>query len=184
MLIGCDIDGTVYPWSEAVNLALVEQFGIDDPGPHESWNYLRDRLDKEQWYWIWSREGAEAVFGRTEMMYPGAERTINALAREHEVHFVTHRNPYRLTSVTGAYLAHHFRNYRGVHVLDNSTSKHTLAQWDVFIDDKAEIAEEFSETEALMLVPARPWNVGVHGIRFEDWDEVPEAIAAYASTPA
>lgn len=188
MRIGIDVDGTVYRWADAVNKALAEQFGITGLGEHTSWDYLRDKLTREQWRWVWSSDAAERVFGQLDMAYPQAVDVVNALANVHEVHFVTHRNPYRTSDVTGAWLRHHFRNYRGVHVMANSCAKWELGRWDVFIDDKPETVAGFlAHSDALTLMPARPWNGGERMRSagrfhtFEQWDEVAWLIAEAAA---
>lgn len=181
MLIGIDIDGTLYQWTVAANDALIEKFGIDDPGEHATWNHLYDRLTPEQWAWLWSDLAAESVFGREDLIWPGSRGVVNALALKYEVHFVTHRNPHNLAGVTGDWLATHFVDYRGVHVVDSEVEKHTIADWDVFIDDKIETVEAFASAlpNCLTLMPFRPWNEGcASGVGFTEWWEVLDLVAA------
>lgn len=179
MRIGIDVDGTLYRWTTSVNAAVEERFGVaglDDP--HPRWDYLREVLTPEQWRWVWSRDAAEAVFGRRDMAYPGSRRAVNSICAEHEVHFVTHRNPRVLTGVTGQWLASRYFGYAGVHVLYHSVSKVGLADWDVFVDDKAETIAEFENAGVRILIPDRPWNVGCGSgrERFDDWRDVPRLI--------
>lgn len=186
MKIGIDVDGCIYPWITAVNDAVAERYGIEGLTDHPYWMYLKDQLTNEQWEWVWSSEGAEPVFGRMDLIYDEAAEAINALCNEHEVHFVTHRHPRRLTEITGRWLNKYFRNYAGVHTLHNICKKHTLGQWDVFIDDKPSTVLEFLNcTDATVLVPDRPWNaIDVHCApstsynRFSNWNEVPYLVEA------
>lgn len=181
MLIGLDIDGCIYPWTLAANEAVAERYGLEGLTEHTHWDYLKDRLDDEGWKWLWSPDAASEVFGRMDMIYEGAQEVIQALCDEHEVHFVTHRNPARCGALTAIYLAHYFKGYKGVHILDNSVSKVGVLKFDVFIDDKHETICEFQGAwdgvAPLILAPARPWNVDSTCHRFESWDEVPGLIA-------
>jgi len=183
MLIGIDIDGTLYDWTKAVNQAVVAQFGIPDPGPHTSWDYLKDLLGgDDRWAWIWSNEAAPYVFGAEGMLYDGCQRVVNDLCREHDVHFCTHRNPAKTGAVTARWLNGHFQGYRGLHVLDNGVSKSDVMDWDVFIDDKTETIAEFMENTVVdVLVPTRDWNAGYKHRnlkRFDRWADVPQILEA------
>ena len=160
----------------------MSRYGIDDPGEHTHWDHLEEFVTKEQFSWLWKSKAAEMVFGRLDLIYPGAANVVNALCNEHEVHFVTHRNPYAVAGVTGRWLNYHFRNYTGVHVLNNRCKKWELGKWDVFIDDKVETVEGFVEhTRALVLMPDRPWNQETKVYRpdvvFKHWVYLPARIA-------
>lgn len=160
--IGIDIDGCVYPWTRAANEALMARFGIEDPGEHEHWDYLEEIVGPGKFSWLWTSEAADMVFGRLDLIFPGACDVVNALAEEHEVHFVTHRNPYRTAEVTGRWLKFWFRNYAGVHTLTNKSPKHLLGKWDVFIDDKPSTVINFvDKTDSLVLMPERLYNSSV-----------------------
>ena len=178
MRIGVDIDGTLYPWTLAVNAAVTERFGVEGLTEHTHWNYLKDMLTPEQWAWVWSKDAAETVFGQ-DSVFDGCIDAVNELTKEHEVHFVTHRNPLYTGAVTARWIAERFSNYAGIHVLSSSVSKTKLGEWDVFIDDKPDTIEEFlNETNSVVFIPDRPWNRDVQGaIRFTDWSAVVHALA-------
>lgn len=167
MRIGIDIDGVLYPWTDAANAALVERFGIEDPGPHLGWDWLKEQITGEQWRWLWTPEGQEASFDRIHSTFPDVVEAFGAiLASGHECHFVTHRDPVLTSGWTADFLAHHFRGYRwaGLHVLGNSYPKHSLMEWDVFIDDKPETVKDFLlYTRAQVFSPVRPWNGELEG---------------------
>jgi 5'(3')-deoxyribonucleotidase len=175
MRIGLDVDGCLYPWTKAVNQALLEKFGIKDLIDHPSWDYLHDTINSEQWRWIWSEEAAPYVFLRLDLIYEGAANVVNSLCHNHEVHFVTHRNPRILTAITGAWLSEYFRNYCGVHVLDNSIAKTTIYNWDLFIDDKPQTISEFNEADIRIEFPTRPWNSELLG-GFNSWEELLDRV--------
>lgn len=163
MRVGIDIDGVLFPWDEAANEALMERFGIPDPGPHRYWNWLEDRVTPEQWAWLWSAEGQDVVFSQVARVYASAVSSFNAILKNpaNRVHFVTHRDPRRTALWTAEFLQHHFGGHpwAGLHVLQNAVPKHTLAEWDVFIDDKVEtVLAMLEHTRAQVFVPARPWN--------------------------
>ena len=179
MKIGIDIDGTIYPWTRAANEAVMQEFGIADPGPHTQWDHLKLLLPDDQFRWIWSYEAANAVFGRLDLIEPHAARVINDLARRHEVHFVTHRNPHKTAVATAAWVSLHFEGYRGLHVLDNSVKKYTVLDFDVFVDDKPETVDEFvALTNTWTLMPQRDWNVHYQDADavFTDWQYVPDML--------
>lgn len=136
------------------------KFGIDDPGEHQHWDYLENLVGRKKFSWLWTSDAAEMVFGRLDLIYPGAVDAVTALKRENEIHFVTHRNPRRTSEVTGRWLNYWFEDYNGVHVLNNRCKKWELGEWDVFIDDKPSTVLGFlKNTDALMLMPERAWNV-------------------------
>lgn len=172
MIIGCDVDGCVFPFTLAVNQALEEEFGIEGLVDHPHWDYLQTVITPEQWRWVWTaEEAASLVFGRMDLIYEGAADAVNALCKDHEVHFVTHRHPKRLTSITGEWLSQHFTGYSGVFTLDNSIAKHTLYDWDLFIDDKPQTIAEFQEANMRIQFPTRPWNSEILG-GFDSWEEL------------
>ena len=162
MRVGIDIDGVLYPFNELANAALVERFGIPDPGPWTYWNYLKDVVTREQWSWLWSAQGQDVVFGHVEAVYPGVVEAFSSILKSgHEVHFVTHRDPRRTALHTAAFLTFWFGSHpwAGVHVIQRGMAKHRLAEWDVFVDDKAETCEEMLfRTRAQVFAPVRPWN--------------------------
>lgn len=163
MLIGIDIDGVLYPWDECARDALVVKFGIERPGPSLDWDYLKNNIDPAHWRWLWTEEGQNLCFGRVPRAYPGVVEAVNSILRsgEHEVHFVTHRDPRRTAGHTAAFLQYHFGGHpwAGVHVLQASYPKRRLARWDVFIDDKPETVWDFlANTNAQVFSPVRPWN--------------------------
>lgn len=164
MKIGVDIDGVLFPWVDVANEALVAKFGIEDPGPHTSWSYLKDQcLTREQWTWLWTAEGQQRVFGQVWRAYSDAtEATRRLLRAGHEVHFVTHRDPRRTATLTAMFLSYHFsaHPWAGVHIIQNGTPKRSLGRWDVFIDDKPDTVFDFlANTTTKVFAPARPWNV-------------------------
>jgi uncharacterized HAD superfamily protein len=183
LTIGIDIDGTVYPWTRAANEAVMGRFPeTEDPGEHQAWDYLKSVLGSdERWRWLWSPEAAERVFGRLDLIFEHAADTINALAKEHDVHFVTHRNPEKTGVATAMWIREHFSGYKGIHVLDNSVRKCDVLNWDVFVDDKVETIHEFCVETMVspLLMPTRPWNDHYKSdfvSRFTDWREVPEIL--------
>lgn len=190
--IGIDIDGCLYPWTQAVNEALELKYNLPAIGDHTHWDYLQERITKPQWEWIWSSSAVGAVFGRMDLIFPGAQDAVNQLCRDHEVHFVTHRHPRRTAEVTGRWLNHYFRNYTGVHVVHNRCRKYQLGHWDVFIDDKPQTVLEFCEfTEALVLAPKRPYNgnliyepANANFRLFSSWRHIPRTITNHFAKEA
>jgi uncharacterized HAD superfamily protein len=178
--IGIDIDGTLYPWTTAANELAMDKFGIDDPGEHLHWDHLKGLLSSEQFAWLWTYEAAPLLFGRHDLIYPGAQEVVNELCAEHDVHFVTHRNPEKTGAITAEWISRNFVGYKGLHILDNSISKLGVLDFDFFIDDKAEIIEEFCETPLVLpIMPDRPWNLTVtHPVarRFFGWREVLDIV--------
>jgi hypothetical protein len=170
MNIGIDIDGVLFPWADAANEAVMDKFGIPNPGPHAKWEHLRGKITSDQWAWLWGAEGSDEVFGRVGLVYPGVVPAFNALIKnqEHRCHFVTHRDPRRTALHTAEFLTRHFGGHpwAGVHVLQNSIPKHSLMEWDVFIDDKPEtVLEMLTHTQAVVFSPKRPWNTELADIR-------------------
>ena len=175
MRIGVDIDGVLFPWDQVARWSVRNQFG-DDACPSETsthWKGLKDELTKEQWRWVWG-EGRGHVFGSLDC-YPDAVWAVSDLIRMgHEVHFVTHRDPATTLHHTAGFLRYHFDGpWAGVHSVRSTTPKETLADWDVFIDDKPETILRFLELERTkVFAPRRTWNEaeldGVQGLVYYD----------------
>lgn len=181
MRIGIDIDGTVYPWTTAAHELVMEKFEIEETGEHDHWDHLARLLTVEQHAWLFSYEAAPFIYGRMDLIYPNAQSVVNELCADHDVHFVTHRSPEKTGAITAEWLARNFVGYKGVHVLDNSVKKYEVLGWDIFIDDKPEIAEEFlTDTMVEVFMPDQPWNREYSNrslIRFTDWASVPAIVA-------
>lgn len=167
LTIGFDIDGVLFPWTDVANEALVKKFGIEDPGPHVSWEHLKTRTTQECWQWLWSPSGQDAVFSQVDRIYPAMSRVVNrALVQGHRIHFVTHRDPRQTAVHTTRFLQRHFgaHPWAGVHVVQNSVRKATMLPWDVFVDDKYETCRDLlHRTNAQVFSPVRPWNHGLDG---------------------
>lgn len=169
MNVGIDIDGVLFPWDDAARAALRLKYGGERIAPSTSWNYLKEQMPRDRWDWLWSAEGQALVFGQVRT-YPGVVPAFNALLRDPErrCHFVTHRDPRRTVVHTAAFLDRYFGGHpwAGVHVIRNATPKHSLAQWDVFIDDKPEtVYDMLAWTDAQVFAPARPWNTELGDLR-------------------
>lgn len=187
MKIGIDIDGVLYPWTDAANEAVIARFGVADPGPHRYWGWLKEQLAPDQWAWLWTDDGSYAAFSRMGLTYPGVVEAFLPLLKRHEVHFVTHRDPRRTAVLTSLFLQFHFHAHpwAGLHVVQNGTPKHRLADWDAFVDDKPETVENMlRHTGARVFAPVRPWNGelasnpynGGRLIHYDDPAEVPACL--------
>jgi hypothetical protein len=181
MRVGIDIDGVIFPWTEAANRAVSVQFGIDVKGDHLHWDWLQERLTKEQWRWVWSEEGQKRTFDRPTFVYPGVQKSFGRILDSgHECHFVTHRNPTICGPATTRLLARQFEGHSwgGTHIL-RDTPKHELLKWHVFIDDKPSTVIDFlTATRTIVFSPVRPWNTELAKyktkrlIRYEDPEEI------------
>lgn len=188
MRVGIDIDGVLYPWTDAANRAVMVKFDLPDPGPHHHWDYLEEVIGKERFAWLWTRQGQETAFSELSI-YPGARRAFEAILKDpaNKVHFVTHRDPRYTSRMTAAYLSFHFdaHPWAGLHVLQNGTPKSGLAEWDVFVDDKpSTVLDMLANTNAQVFAPARPWNLELAGldtprlIVYDDPAQVAEWVAS------
>lgn len=168
MKIGVDIDGVLFPWADAANSAVMERFGLVDPGAHVTWDHLKESIPADAWAWLWTQEGLDTVFRQGWRIYDGIAPVVRWLmAAGHEVHFVTHRDPCATGTLTAAYLARHFSGVRwaGLHVLQPTVAKRTIGHWDAFIDDKPETVLDFvNNTSAWVFAPVRPWNTELNDV--------------------
>lgn len=186
MRIGIDIDGVLYPWTDYANAAVMRQFGVPDPGEHLHWDHLLEQVGQERFGWLWTLDAAEEVFG-WRGTYPGVAKAFGSILDSgHECHFVTHRNPALTGALTANFLEYHFghKKWAGLHVLSR-TPKHTVLEWDVFIDDKPDtVLDMLKHTDAKVFAPARPWNTrlvpfaGTRLIRYDDPSQVAEWVAS------
>ena len=167
MRIGVDIDGVLFPFDKVARHVLANQFpGRKVPQhPSKSWSALKGEVAPELWRWLWSPEGQHRVFRMINYRYGDAIEVVREVISEtdHEVHFVTHRDPAITGTYTSRFLAEHFHGLRwaGLHMLGQraTTPKWKLARWDVFVDDKPETVHAFtSGTFTQVFAPRRPWN--------------------------
>lgn len=167
MRIGIDIDGVLFPFDTVARQVLARQF----PGhrvpqqPSKAWSSLKGEVAPELWRWLWSPRGQVTVFSQSKRRYPDAAQVVRELLTnsDHEVHFVTHRDPAITGTYTSRFLAKHFDGLRwaGLHMLGQQATmtKRHLARWDVFVDDKPETVFEFlTHTDTEVFAPRRPWN--------------------------
>lgn len=185
MRIGFDIDGVLFPWTDVANEAVVARFDLADPGPHTDWDYLRRTIPPSCWRWVWSREGQDTIFSQVGRVYPGIVEVVNALLKDdHDVHFVTHRDPRRTAVYTSTFLSLHFGRHpwAGVHVVQNNVRKSRLLRWDAFVDDKPEtVWDLLGEERIKVFAPAQPWNTELEDelllTRYTDPRQILEALA-------
>ena len=167
MRIGIDIDGVLFPFDTVARHVLARYFpGHKVPQqPSKSWSALKGEVAPELWRWLWSPRGQATVFSQSKRCYRDAVQVVRALlaSSDHEVHFVTHRDPAITGIYTSRFLAEHFDGLRwaGLHMLGQQATmtKRHLARWDVFVDDKPETVFEFlMHTDTQVFAPRRPWN--------------------------
>jgi hypothetical protein len=165
--IGIDIDGVLFPFDTVARHVLHQRFPRHNvpEQPSKSWSALKGEVAPELWRWLWSPRGQDAVFSQTKRRYPDAIQVVRKLltSPDHEVHFVTHRDPAITGTYTSRFLAEHFDGLRwaGLHMLGQRSTvpKWKLARWDVFVDDKPETVHAFtSGTFTQVFAPRRPWN--------------------------
>lgn len=161
MRICVDIDGVLFPWDRVAREYLEDHYG-HELGASICWHALKDAVPTAHWQALWTRHGQDAVFGQVERHYKSDVAAVNdLLARGHEVHFVTHRDPRHTLHHTAAFLARHFHGHpwAGVHSIKSRTPKRTLGAWDVMIDDKPETVLDMAARETTMVfAPLRSWN--------------------------
>lgn len=169
--VGIDIDGVLYPWTDAANQVCMQEFGIPDPGSHTTWYHLKDKVTGEQWKWVWSPEGMRKIFG-TLRTYPNADMFRGLLDDPRlECHFVTHRDPAILAGITADFLTYLFpdSSWEGL-IVTKGTPKIALYDWDYFVDDRSETVAEFLDgTDTFVFMPNRPWNTVTQG--YYHWNE-------------
>lgn len=191
MRVGFDIDGVIYPWSDAANFAVMDQFGVEDPGPHVHWYHLRDVIGKERYDWCWTDEGMGMIFGQFGASFEHPDGTpgrsypwiIGVVQRflEHpdiEVHFVTHRHPATLGAITAHYLRWMFpgQSWEGLHVL-KGTDKTAILQWDAFVDDKTKTVLALADVCPAVFMPRRPWNGDMDNPHVHVYDDPADLFA-------
>ena len=167
MRIGIDIDGVLFPFDTVARHVLHQWFPRHNvpEQPSTSWSALKDEVAPELWRWLWSPRGQATVFSQSKRCYHDAVQVVRELLTnsDHEVHFVTHRDPAITGTYTSRFLAEHFDGLRwaGLHMLGQRATipKWKLARWEVFVDDKPETVFEFlTHTDTQVFAPRRPWN--------------------------
>ena len=163
MKIGIDLDGVLYNWDAEARALLNERYGDVSPNTSTSWYGLRSEVTKSAWNWLWSPEGQALAFGNLASVYEDMVDTAAALMEaDHEVHFVTHRDPRNAAVPTAQLLQHHFWRHRwaGLHLIRSTTQKCDLSRFDVFVDDRPETIYGFMDRRpgTKLFAPSRPWN--------------------------
>lgn len=157
MRVGFDLDGVLYNW----HASLRQHLGLDEsvaPDPtewsfHEAWGMtLEDFLQA-------AHEGVDAdvIFSWGDPL-PGAEECLARVkAVGHTIHIVTDRragSPGNAQSNTMRWLHKHGLPYDTVTFARDKT----IADVDLFIDDKVENYDAMARAGKLVYLLDRPWN--------------------------
>jgi len=179
-LIGLDLDGVLYRWTEAALATVHALRGREVPeyGEDQHWNHIKEVLSPEEWKWLWSDPEARQYCFATGRAYADGVRAAVALERRGDVVIVTSR-PADTNHVTAAWLARHGVPYHALVVVPGPGEKHLhpfVGLCDIFVDDNPDNARNIAELGVPVYVPARDYNEEVQGepgiIRFTDWEEV------------
>jgi FMN phosphatase YigB (HAD superfamily) len=174
--VGCDLDGVVYPYPDALRRWVHQHTGkpLDEMPAAQRWEFYLDwglELDE---YLALHHSGilAGRVFVDGEP-YPGAVAALTRLhAAGHEVHIVTDRSvasendPCR--AAAEGWLAQFGIPYTSLTI---SADKTVAGPMDVFIEDRP---QNYDALEAAGMNPYllhRPWNAEHPGRRVRDWAE-------------
>jgi uncharacterized HAD superfamily protein len=174
-LLGCDIDGVIYPFTVAAR-TLLRMRGNDvvvSEDADKYWNHLPDVVPAEEWRWLWN-SGRKQVFDMAQP-YPGSITALKQIEQLCRIKYVTHR-PADCARITMDWMARqHLNPYSLMHTPGEPKSPHAV-DCIAFIEDRVDNAVEIAEnTDAQVFVPRRSWNDGrvpQHIIMFDDWEVV------------
>lgn len=189
-IIGCDIDGVLYPFIVAARLYFhMRGHEVEvavDADTH--WNRLQEQVPASDWNELWST-GRKEVFD-SAAAYPGSIKAMRQIEQMCRVKYITHR-PRDIAHVTMNWMAKHKLNpYALMHT--PGEAKGPLVQDCIaFIEDRPDNAIEIGRaledrsydpifpSDNPVWVPRRPWNDGAftdgegYDVRvFDDWKEV------------
>lgn len=178
-LIGLDLDGVLYRWTESAadTLHALRGVKVPDYGEDQYWDHIKEYLSKDDWNFLWnSREARRRCFG-SGRPYADGVRAAWELEKLTRVVIMTHR-PANVMDVTMAWLsAQGLRPHAVVHIADGDTKwEHEFApHLKCFIDDNPDNALSISDELGIpTFVPARKYNRSVIPeadiVRFTDWE--------------
>lgn len=154
MRVGIDVDGVVYDWDGSARRILKRLFGLNI-GVSQNWDYIDSRCTKEQWSELWNDHSQDLFTGGS--YYPGAINTVETLALDHEIFFIT-AAPEAVRKSRGTNLFLDFVGINGVVFVNPGNNDKTLLKCDIYLDDKQETVAHYHHTGHRVLLMDRPWN--------------------------
>jgi 5'(3')-deoxyribonucleotidase len=173
MRLGIDLDGVVANFI----LGWITRYNVEF-GTHltedlvDHWNAAADLTHfpdmSDFWAWAGAAGGGPTVF-RHLTTYPGALRTLNELAVDHDI-VILSMKPDWAASDTFSWIAEHHIPTREVHLLRDKWK----VPCDLYLDDSPHALPDLAKhrPEATVCRYVRPWNQPVPGVRdVHDWAE-------------
>jgi len=202
ILIGLDVDGTLYRWGRAVRKAVRRRFGVTVSNDY--W-FGEEHVTPEIWEWVWSPVGVREVFGTGES-FPGAIQAAKDLCRIGRVRILTaippeaqkvrkawldaRRIPYDELVFVG--LPPTTTGASGTDGKAHASKSEYLPHCDVYIDDSPNNCDELVQnTKARVILLDHSWNRkrnlepksrSKRLVRAHDWGEVLELTEQVART--
>ncbi len=180
MIIGCDLDGTICDnlpllvdclnkyTGKNITLEDIRQYDVTKTFP----------ITRKQFISLMSEAEAEII--TKAPLIKEADKYLQQLAGEHQIHIITARNP-RLKELTAAWLKKYQLPYHGLHLL-NSHDKVAICQKlavDVIIEDNYHNALQLSAAGFKVILFNAPHNKHSPwvGPRCSSWREVYQTIS-------
>ena len=154
---GIDIDGVLYKWEPAARF-LLRHYRDYQLEPSQSWDYIKDHIDRGTWDWLWTVGIQKGLF-RHGNCYMGAFEALKHINKTHDITLITSR-PREAVEDTLAWVAYHKIPAREVHILGEGQKK-SAVPCDWYLDDNVANAVDLSSTGKPVVLWDRPWNKGV-----------------------
>lgn len=158
--LGLDLDGVIYNWSNTARFLLGE-YRNEFPGESQNYDWIKDHISKESWDWLWGPGVKEHGLFRYGNLYKGAREFLLQIEPMFDCVVITSRPPSAVLD-TMDWLAYQQLPVGEVHIVGHGADKSTvLPHCEIYLDDAIHNAEDIMvKTNALMVMPDKPWNQG------------------------
>ncbi len=145
----------LYKWEPTARF-LLRHYKDYDLQPSQSWDWIKDHIDRGTWDWLWTVGIQKGLF-RHGNCYRGAFEALRELSKTQDIVLITTR-PAEATRDTLAWVAYHEIPAREVHILGEDRKKSSVEVCDWYVDDNVENANDLASTGKPVYLWERSWN--------------------------
>jgi 5'(3')-deoxyribonucleotidase len=182
------LDGVIYRWQDTAIYLLNTFRGTKIS--YEAWNrwdYLKETISDADWKWLWKEGVEEYGLFRYGSIYKGSQQFLKEMEPICDNVIITSR-PGSAVQTTMEWLSYQRIPTTEVHIVGHTQLKSQIQPYcDIVIDDAEHNAKDIlANTPSVVIMPARPWNLGFNPgkafmrfHRLETWAEIEHALAVH-----
>jgi len=185
MIVGVDLDSTVYPFIQNYMefIRAEELFDVPEGYVPDRWSFYEDLGMTFQDFTASLERGASEgkIFkgdGFNDMPYAGFSHVVRNLRSEgHHIHIITHRNVKHAVGLTMEWLDSYGisfgTHFDAIHFVQDKT----LVNVDILIDDSQANYYAATKLGQCCAIYTQPWNAHVNSeFRVNDWADVDQLV--------